>query len=194
MSTTTAKEHDPLLSYKAQAKILRSMLSQDGIKISHGEALERTARLHGAADWNVLCALVKEDRPIIGTDLGTWTVNDWQQKEEIAQGAVDKIDFTISTQADGINIGNTTDDGDFRGLKLEVQDGKIRVMVYDERVGEAPAILNISANGDIPIQADLHDHMIAVAHLFEDTPLIDLPETLVDHFEAKARAGDTPEP
>jgi len=167
MSTNNAKQHDPLLSYKAQAKLLRNMLSEDGIAITHGEALERTARLHGAVDWNVLCASVKNERPVMGRDLGTCTVTDWQPDDEVAEGAIRKLDFTISTQADGINIGNTTDEGDFRGLKLELQNGAVRVMVYDERVGESPAILNISADGKAPIEADLHDHMISTAHLFE---------------------------
>ena len=167
MSTPKNKSHDPLLSYKAQAKLLRNMLSEDGVAITHGEALDRTARLHGVADWNVLSARVKSARPVLGKDLGTYTVADWQPDEEVAEDAPRDMDFTISTQADGINIGNTTDEGDFRGLKLELQNGAIRVMAYDERVGESPAILNISADGKEPIKADLHDHMISTAHLFE---------------------------
>jgi len=194
MSTKTTKAHDPMLSYKAQAKILRNMLSEDGIPITHGEALERTARLHGAADWNVLCALVKEDVPATGKDLGVFTVHDWQPEEEVAEGAVRKLDFTISAMADGILIENQTTEGYLRGLKLELQDGAVRVMAHDERVGESPAILNISADGKAPIKADLHDHLISASRIFEGTSLMDLPEELVDGAEAMARASDTPEP
>lgn len=194
MSTPKNKSHDPLLSYKAQAKLLRNMLSEDGVAITHGEALDRTARLHGVADWNVLSARVKSARPVLGKDLGTYTVADWQPDEEVAEDAPREMDFTISTQADGINIGNTTDEGDFRGLKLEIQDGMIRVMAYDERVGESPAILNISADGKAPIKADLHDHLISAEHLFADSSLMDMPDELLDSAEAKARTSDTPEP
>ncbi len=41
---------------KAQAKALRSALQAQGNAISHAQALELVARLHGAKDWNTLHA------------------------------------------------------------------------------------------------------------------------------------------
>jgi hypothetical protein len=179
MSQTTLKISDPLASHKAQAKLLRAMLASDGITVNHSEALERVAQLHGQRDWNTLCAQITAPNPVplaSGVSLGTFSVSDWQYAEEIAPGAVGSIDFEITVDSDGINIGAPIGD-DARGLKVEIQDGAIRVMAYDERVGESPAILIISADGDRPIRADLHDHFISanfrMISPMEDAPSID---------------------
>jgi hypothetical protein len=182
---------DPLAAYKAQAKLLRVMLAADGITVAHSAALERTARLHGDEDWNTLCARVKNVQPMgdsstYGDDIGTWTVCDWQQPEEIKEGATTSIDFSISVEADGINIGSRTDEGDFRGLKLELQDGAIRVMVYDERVSESPAILKISETGYIPIEVDLQDHKANAIDFF--------PAGTIESITAQLHANKSEDP
>jgi len=41
---------------KQQAKRLRAQLADDGIALSHGQALEQVARLNGRRDWNTLHA------------------------------------------------------------------------------------------------------------------------------------------
>jgi hypothetical protein len=46
---------------KGMAQSLREALAAKQISISHGEALELVSRMLGAADWNVLSALIKND-------------------------------------------------------------------------------------------------------------------------------------
>jgi catechol 2,3-dioxygenase-like lactoylglutathione lyase family enzyme len=52
MTTTPHPDQDP----KAMARHLRAALSDRGVAISHGEALELVARQLGARDWNTLAA------------------------------------------------------------------------------------------------------------------------------------------
>lgn len=177
MSHTTLKTTDPMAAEKAQAKRLRTMLADYGVTIPHSEALERVAALHGARDWNTLCAQPGAPAPLpdaYGQELGVFEICDWQDADTIAPGAPAAISFGISIDADGINIGAQGGE-DFRGLKVEVQDGAIRVMAYDERVGESPAILVISADGLRPIRADLHDHFASANF----TPISTIDDTSV---------------
>ena len=41
---------------KTQAKALRAYLAEQGVEISHSQALEATARSHGFKDWNTMSA------------------------------------------------------------------------------------------------------------------------------------------
>lgn len=45
---------------KAQAKRLRAELAGQGTALSHGQALEHVARLHGCRDWNTLYAALNQ--------------------------------------------------------------------------------------------------------------------------------------
>jgi lactoylglutathione lyase len=48
--------------YKRMARRLRGELADAGMPVSHGQALEYVAHLHGARDWNTLAATAS-DRP-----------------------------------------------------------------------------------------------------------------------------------
>ncbi len=49
---TSTDPHDP----KQQARRLRTALAESGTPVSHGQALDLVARLHGHRDWNTLSA------------------------------------------------------------------------------------------------------------------------------------------
>ena len=60
MPTQTTNTID---DYKREARILRDTLAGDGKPISHSQALETVARLHGHRDWNTLHAAALSNRP-----------------------------------------------------------------------------------------------------------------------------------
>lgn len=161
MSNTTPT--DPMASYKAQAKLLRAMLSKDGITVPHSEALERTAQLHGARDWNVLCARVKAPEPTVGAfgiNMGPWSICDWRGPDEVEEGKPHFYDMSVAVDGDGIWVSHKTAEDDLLGVKVEVENGTIRFMIYDERFSESPAVMTISEHGVEPVKADFGDHMI----------------------------------
>lgn len=46
----------PVSELKAQARRLRTQLRDNGVALSHGQALDLLARQHGLRDWNTLSA------------------------------------------------------------------------------------------------------------------------------------------
>ena len=75
MSNAKAQSRDSL---KSQAKSWRRQRETLGASVTHGEALEAVARLHGFRDWNTACGLLPESDPapfvpggrVAGTYLG----------------------------------------------------------------------------------------------------------------------------
>lgn len=58
---TTATAGQMTTDFKHQARRLRQALSEDGITISHGKALDLVARQSGTRDWNTLAAISHEN-------------------------------------------------------------------------------------------------------------------------------------
>jgi len=84
---------DPQNDYKAQARRLRTALSDDGHAVGHSRSLELVARLHGARDWNTLAAAPQPNTTSAPFAIGervTGTFND-----SPAQGRVIGLSETI---------------------------------------------------------------------------------------------------
>jgi hypothetical protein len=60
MSNGTAQSRQSL---KTEAKTWRGQRQMLGMYVTHGEALETVARLHGFRDWNTACGLLPESDP-----------------------------------------------------------------------------------------------------------------------------------
>lgn len=82
------------------------------------------------------------------------TLEDWQQPEDRKAGAPACVELQIKTEKDGLIV-----EVDHRSVKLELQDGVLRVLAYDDSYGESPAILSLQEAGKGPIEADLSDHV-----------------------------------
>lgn len=84
----------------------------------------------------------------------TYHIPDWQDPEYREEGAPDTITLDVQDAVDGLMIAA----GD-RMIKIELQNGALRVLAYDENISESPAILTLHPDGKGPIEADLSDHL-----------------------------------
>jgi hypothetical protein len=122
---------------KSEAKALREELAKAGTPLSHGQALEQTARRHGYRDWNTASATLPErvviplqvgqrvkgtylSRPFAGLLIGMQLLADMQHYEVTVRFDkpvnVSKFDWPIERQRvratiglDGISMARTSD-------------------------------------------------------------------------------------
>lgn len=71
-TATIAGTHN--VDFKHQARRLRQALSEEGIAISHGKALDLVARQSGTRDWNTLAANGKVETASIEGDTAPYRV------------------------------------------------------------------------------------------------------------------------